>query len=123
MAANTPSQSADVPSSSMLVADIPNLVYNRNSDRPARHPVPDVPDTFSLLQHVLATTYAGGMELKDEEAKEFRESWKQDFGEDLSPDRARSEALRLLDFFATLDEAHRTVEEEGSSPLSDATTL
>ena len=63
------------------------------------------------------------MELTDQDVQNFRESWKQDFGEDLSPDRARSEALRLLDFFATLEVAQCAALEEGAPSLTDTTTL
>ena len=44
------------------------------------------------------------MELTDEEIELFIEGWRKDFGETLSPERARSEAVRLLNFFSTLEE-------------------
>ena len=40
------------------------------------------------------------MELSDEQVREFIEAWEADFGETLSFDAARSEALAFLDFFA-----------------------
>ena len=44
------------------------------------------------------------MVLTDEDIQDFIESWKQDFGEVLTADRARSEIQRLLDFFTILGE-------------------
>jgi hypothetical protein len=38
--------------------------------------------------------------LSDQSIQDFIEAWKQDFGEVLSPETARSEATRLLEFFA-----------------------
>lgn len=45
------------------------------------------------------------MQLSDERIRDFIEAWKSDFGETLTDANARSEAMRLLDFFATLAEA------------------
>jgi hypothetical protein len=42
------------------------------------------------------------MELSEAQIKDFIGCWKRDFGEELAPDMARAEAMRLLDFFATL---------------------
>ena len=39
------------------------------------------------------------MQLSDKHIQSFIECWKQDFGEILTPDEARVEATRLLDFF------------------------
>ena len=47
------------------------------------------------------------MQLSDEQIQSFIECWKKDFGEVLTPDQARVEAVRLLDFFAALDEMLR----------------
>lgn len=81
------------------------------------------PATSSSLSNTsLPPDILGDMELTDLDVQNFRESWKQDFGEDLSPDRARSEALRLLDFFATLEAAHRPALEERERSLNDDTT-
>jgi hypothetical protein len=44
------------------------------------------------------------MQLSDEQIKDFIEAWHADFGETLSVETARSEALRLLDFFAWMVE-------------------
>lgn len=43
------------------------------------------------------------MELTDQDIQEFMEAWKADFREDIPPAQARTKALQLLDFFATLD--------------------
>ena len=47
------------------------------------------------------------MQLSDEQVRSFIECWKKDFGEVLTPDQARVEAMRLLDFFAALAEMLR----------------
>jgi hypothetical protein len=47
------------------------------------------------------------MKLSEEQIERFIECWRQDFGEVLTPERARSEAMRLLDFFAALAEMLR----------------
>ena len=47
------------------------------------------------------------MQLSDKQIRDFIRCWKQDFGEVLSPERARTEAMRLLDFFAALAEMLR----------------
>jgi hypothetical protein len=44
------------------------------------------------------------MQLSDEQIGEFIEAWKADFGETLSIEEARAEALRLLDFFGQFAE-------------------
>ena len=44
------------------------------------------------------------MELSDDDIQAFADIWKQTFGETLTPDRARTEARRLLDFYAALAE-------------------
>jgi hypothetical protein len=47
------------------------------------------------------------MELSDEHIQSFIECWRRDFDEVLTPDQARIEAMRLLDFFAALGEMLR----------------
>lgn len=47
------------------------------------------------------------MQLSEEQIQSFIECWKKDFGEILTPDQARVEAVRLLAFFAALDEMLR----------------
>ena len=39
------------------------------------------------------------MELNDEEIREFADIWKKEFNEDLTPDKARYNASRLLELF------------------------
>ena len=50
------------------------------------------------------------MELTDSEIDDLRECWKADGGGDITREAARSEALRLLDFFTELEEALRRAE-------------
>ena len=59
---------------------------------------------FRPLQACGRRRYAHGMQLTDDDIKDFIDAWRSDFGETLSADAARSEALRLLDFFAWLVE-------------------
>jgi hypothetical protein len=47
------------------------------------------------------------MQFKDEDIEEFIRVWKEEFGETISPDRARAEAQRLVDFFMALAERFR----------------
>ena len=47
------------------------------------------------------------MQLSDQQIQGFIDAWKGDFGEVLTPDEARVEAMRLLDFFAALAEMLR----------------
>lgn len=59
----------------------------------------DAPDTpLQLAPHV---------DLTDADIGEFIRAWQADFDEVLSLEQARSEALRLLHFFGTLEEALR----------------
>lgn len=44
------------------------------------------------------------MPIADEAIEDFIEAWKEDFGETLTPEVARMEANRLLDFFASINE-------------------
>ena len=47
------------------------------------------------------------MTLSEEQVQSFIECWEKDFGEVLTPEEARAEAMRLLDFFAALAEMLR----------------
>ena len=47
------------------------------------------------------------MQLSNEQIQAFIECWRKDFGEVLTPEQARVEALRLLEFFAVLAEMLR----------------
>lgn len=60
--------------------------------------------------------YARAMELTQEDIDSFIEMWRRAFGQTLTPERARSEANRLLDFFLTLAEAR--VESTGADNAS-----
>jgi hypothetical protein len=44
------------------------------------------------------------MDIPEETITDFIRGWKQEFGEELSRDEARSQASRLLDFFLKLAE-------------------
>lgn len=44
------------------------------------------------------------MTLSEQEIQDFIDAWRTDFGETLAPAAARSEALRLIDFFAWMAE-------------------
>ena len=44
------------------------------------------------------------MLLNDEQIRHFAEAWKEDFGEVLTLEEARAEAMRLLEFFAQFAE-------------------
>ncbi len=60
------------------------------------------------------------MELTDEEVQLFIDGWRKDFGETLSPETARAEAMRLLFFFfSTLEELLGSVPEAGLSDHQD----
>ena len=61
------------------------------------------------------------MQLSDEHIKDFIEAWQADFGEMLSVEAARSEALRLLDFFAWMVEELGFQERQaGSAPKNSS---
>lgn len=47
------------------------------------------------------------MQLSNEQILSFIECWRKDFGEVLTPEQARVEALRLLEFFAVLADVLR----------------
>ncbi len=47
------------------------------------------------------------MILTDEDIQEFIKAWKEDFGETLSPEAAKSEINRLLTFFEMLEDLGR----------------
>jgi len=62
------------------------------------------------------------MQLSEKQINDLIEAWKADFGETLSPDAARSEALRLLDFFVWMvDELTAQKRQTGASPADDTT--
>ena len=63
-----------------------------------------VAQTFCRLHESIWSRYAHLMHLSDAQIKDFIEAWHEDFGETLSVETARSEALRLLDFFACMVE-------------------
>ena len=48
------------------------------------------------------------MQLSDKQMQSFIECWKKDFGEILTPEQARVEATRLLEFFAALADMLRS---------------
>jgi hypothetical protein len=68
--------------------------------------------TFCPLRESIESSYAQLMKLSDEQIKGFIEAWHADFGETLSVETARSEALRLLDFFAALADILRRPQQE-----------
>jgi hypothetical protein len=43
-----------------------------------------------------------GMNLNDDDIREFCNAWREEFGEPLSPDEARHRASLLLDLYVTL---------------------
>ena len=57
------------------------------------------------------------MQLSDEQIRDFIEAWHADFGETLSVEAARSEALRLLDFFAWMVEELGFQERRAAAPV------
>lgn len=57
---------------------------------------------FRPLGEPPGARYAQWMTWSDEQVQSFIECWKKDFGEVLTPEQARAEAMRLLDFFAAL---------------------
>jgi hypothetical protein len=59
------------------------------------------------------------MRLSDEDIQEFIEAWQADFGETLSAESGRSEALRLLDFFAWMVEELGFQERERDAPAQN----
>ena len=58
--------------------------------------------SLSVNRAILATLNC--MQFRDEQIRAFIDAWQADFGETLSVEAARSEALRLLDFFAWMVE-------------------
>lgn len=63
------------------------------------------------------------MTLSEEQVQSFIECWKKDFGEVLTPEEARAEAMRLLDFFAALAEMLRHPRQSPPSPRRDVPTI
>jgi hypothetical protein len=63
------------------------------------------------------------MNFTDDEVARFREAWQADFDELLTPEEARSELTRLMQFFGTMaHEFHRAPEAVGSAS-SDCDTM
>lgn len=58
--------------------------------------------SFRPLGTVTHPSYAQLMQLSDQQIQSFIECWKKDFGEVLTAEEARVEAIRLLEFFAVL---------------------
>lgn len=62
------------------------------------------------------------MTLSDQDIQDFIEAWRADFGETLSAETARTEALGLIDFFAWMTEELGLQERECAIPDADAAT-
>jgi hypothetical protein len=63
------------------------------------------------------------MQLSDEQIQGLITAWKADFGEVLSPEQARTEATRLLDFFGKFaDGLTRIRKRSKEAPSSDTIT-
>lgn len=60
--------------------------------------------------------YAQLMQLSDKQIMDFIECWKKDFGEVLSTDEARIEAVRLLDFFHRFAEGLTRIRQRETQP-------
>jgi len=58
------------------------------------------------------------MQLSNEQIQSFIECWKQDFGEILTPEEARVEATRLLDFFQKFAEGLTRIRQRATEPPS-----
>jgi repressor LexA len=58
------------------------------------------------------------MELTDEQVLSFIECWEKDFGERLSLDQARGEAMRLLTFFGQMEALLRVTSDPTPTPVS-----
>lgn len=73
------------------------------------------------LGTVAHPSYAQPMQLSNEQIQSFIECWQKDFGETLTPEQARVEALRLLEFFAVLADILRSDRPSRVDP-AEATT-
>ena len=58
------------------------------------------------------------MQLSVQQIQAFMECWKKDFGEVLTPEEARAEAMRLLDFFAFFAEGLARIQRRGRDEVS-----
>lgn len=70
--------------------------------------------TFRSLRNDRPPAYAGRMELTDDDIRAFADIWETQFGEKLTADQARTEAQRLLEFYAALAEPLPAEEEDAS---------
>ena len=77
---------------------------------------------FRPLGDSAGAQYAQRMRLSEEQVQSFIECWQKDFGEVLTPEEARAEAMRVLDFFAALAEMLRHPRQSPPSPRSDIPT-
>ena len=75
---------------------------------------------FRPLSEAAKDRYAQHMTLSDQQVQNFIECWQKDFAEVLTPDEARAEAMRLLDFFAALAEMLRHPRQSPSPSHSDS---
>ena len=73
---------------------------------------------FFPLREPLDTRYAQLMQLSDEQVKDFIDAWKADFGETLTVEDARAEALRLLDFFGQFSEGLERIRKQARDTVS-----
>ena len=62
------------------------------------------------------------MTLSEEQVQSFIECWKKDFGEVLTPEEARAEAMRLLDFFVLFAEGLTRLRKVGLEEVPDPPT-
>ncbi len=62
------------------------------------------------------------MQLSDQQVQSFIECWQKDFGEVLTPEEARAEAMRLLDFFVIFAEGLTRIQQRGQEDASALST-
>ena len=62
------------------------------------------------------------MQLSDQQVQSFIECWQKDFGEVLTPEEARAEAMRLLDFFVIFAEGLTPIQRRGQEDASAHST-
>lgn len=62
------------------------------------------------------------MQLSDQQIQSFIECWKTDFGEVLTAEEARAEAMRLLDFFVIFAEGLTRIQQVGREDSSAHST-
>lgn len=58
--------------------------------------------THHIHKKVGATQERRAMHLTDEDIQEFIRIWKEEFGEDITPEAARAQATELLELYALL---------------------